>query len=189
MAAWTLSQDIVGICLVLAGGDAGMDLEEVMLEADRFMVENNRHFGISRTGLRGLFQSLFLWDLPEDHPLTVRLSGRWKEGAFNGIRLWEIAPIVLEYHDAAFSDKGEGWCGLEDGADALTRERYDELGMESWYGHDWARYCAKTKTREAMRQLFRGQECPAAESTTQLMKAHGIDDRLLYHCSRRGRTS
>ena len=189
MAAWALSQDIVGICLVLARGDAAMDLEEVMLEADRFMVENNRHFGISRTDLRGLLQSLFLWDLPDDHPLATRLAGRWKEGAFDGIRLWEIAPILLEYHDASFSDEGQSWSGLEDGADACTREQYEQLGMESWYGYDWAQYSGRTKIGEAMRQLFRGRKCPAAEATSELMRAHGLDEKLLYHCSRQGRAS
>lgn len=189
MAARALSQDIVGICLVLAGGDAGMDLEEVMLEADRFMVENNRHFGISRTDLRGLFQSLFLWDLPDDHPLAIRLAGRWKEGAFDGIGLWEIAPIVLEYHDAAFNDEGQSWCDLDDGTDACSRQRYEELGMESWYGYGWARYSDKMKTREALRQLFRERKCPGAETTSQLMRAHRLDDQLLHHCSRRGRAS
>lgn len=175
MAAWTLSQDIAGICLVLAGGDANMDLEEVMLEADRFMVENNRHFGISRTDLRGLFQSLFLWNLDDNHPLALRLGDRWKEGAFDGIRLWEIVPILLEYHDAVSNDEGAHWCSLDDGADACSRE--------------WGQYCGKAKMKEAMRELFRGQKCPGREAVAELMRAHGLDEKLLYGCSRRGRSS
>ncbi len=189
MAARTLSQDIVGICLVLSGGDAGMDLEEVMLAADRFMMENNRHFGISRTGLRGLVQALFLWDLPDDHPLAIRLAGRWKEGAFEGIRLWEIATLLLEYHDAAFSDGGESWCGLDDGADACTREQYEGLGLELWYGYSWAQYLARVRMKEAMRGLFLTPDCSGQEAVRQLMKEHGLDEKLLYHCSRRGRAS
>jgi hypothetical protein len=189
MAAWTLSQDIVGICLVLAGGDASMDLEEVMLEADRFMLEKDRHFGTSRTGLRGLIQSLFLWDLEDGHPLAVRLAGRWKEGAFDGVRLWEVAPILLGYHDAAFSDEGQQWCGLEDGADACSREWYEANDMASGYGYDWGQYCRKVKTKAALRELFRGQGCPGPETTAKLMREHGLDEELLYHCSRRGRSS
>ena len=125
MAAWTLSQDIVGICLVLAGGEADMDLEEVMLEADRFQVANDLHFGISRTDLRGLFQSLFLWNLGANHPLAVRLGDRWKEGAFGGLRLREIVPVLLEFHDAAFNDEGQHWCHPDHGADAASHEWID----------------------------------------------------------------
>jgi hypothetical protein len=189
MAAWTLSQDIVGICLVLAKGDAGLDLEEVMLEADRFMVDNNRHFGISRTDLRGLFQSLFLWNLESDHPLAVRLGNRWMEGAFDGVRLWEMVPILLDYHDAAFNDEGQNFCRLDDGADSCSRESYDGDGMSSWYGYDWGQYCARVKAKQAMRELFRGRKCPSPEAVAQLMRAHGLDEALLHHCSRRGRSS
>jgi hypothetical protein len=189
MAGCALSQDIAGICLVLAGGDADMDLEEVMLEADRFMVENNRHFGISRTDLRGLFQSLFLWNLEDSHPLAVRLGDRWKEGAFDGIRLWEIVPVILAYHDAAFNDEGEHWCGLDDGADACSREWYEKNDMASWYGYDWGQYCGRVKIKEAMRELFHPRRCPGREAVEELMRAHGLDEKLLYHCSRRGRSS
>lgn len=189
MAARTLSQDIVGICLVLAGGDAGKDMEEVMLEADRFMVENNRHFGVSRTGLRGLLQSLFLWSLESTHPLALRLGDRWKEGAFDGVRLWEMAPILLQYHDASFSNQGEDWCGLDDGADAWSREQYEKQDMESWYGYRWEEYRARTAAKEAMRGLFRARGCPGPEAVRQLMTAQGLDEELLYRCSRRGRAS
>ncbi len=189
MAARTLSQDIVGICLVLAAGDAGMDLEEVMLEADRFMVESNRHFGISRTGLRGVLQSLFLWDLEEDHPLAIRLGNRWQEGAFDGIRLWEMAPVLLQYHDACFSDEGERWCCLEDDAEACSRETYLENDMASWYGYDWPQYCGRARAGEALSRLFGGQGCPPREAVRQVMREHGLDQGLLHHCSRKGRSS
>ncbi len=189
MAARCLAQDIVGVCLVLAGGDPGMDLEEVMLEADRFMVENNRHFGISRTGLRGLIQSLFLWNLEDDHPLAVRLGGLWKEGAFDGIRLWEIVPILLQYHDAEFSDEGEHWCALEDDADACSEEWYKAGDMASWYGYDRPGYRARARTKEALIDLFRGTECPRREDTAQVMRQYGLNEELLYRCSRRGRSS
>jgi hypothetical protein len=189
MANMTLSQDIVGICLVLAKGDANMGLEEVMLEADRFQEANNRHFGIGRRDLRGLFQSLFLWELGADHPLAIRLGKRWKEGAFDGIRLYEIVPIVLEYHDGGFNDEDEMWCGLENGAPTRTRERYEKGFLEDWLGYSWEQYCEKVRIKQAMRQLFHGQEYPDRSSMVQFMKAHGIDDRLLHHCSRPGWSS
>ena len=189
MANMTLSQDIVGICLVLAKGDANMDLEQVMFEADRFQETNNRHFGIGRADLRGLFRSLFLWELEADHPLTIRLGDRWKEGAFAGIRLYEIIPVLLEYHDAGFNDEDEMWCGLDHGTGGYNREDYDKYSVEHWIRYDWDRYCAKMKTKQAMRQLFRGQECPGQEFVVHFMKEHGIDERLLYHCSRRGSSS
>ena len=62
MAASILSQDLVGVCLILCKGNTRMDLEKMIQKAEEFQDNNNRHFGISRSDLRGLFLML-LWDL------------------------------------------------------------------------------------------------------------------------------
>ena len=191
MANMTLSQDIVGICLILAGGDADMDLETVLLAAERFQEDNNRHFGIGRRDLRGLFRSLHYWGIigiDSGHALEWRLGRRLTDAGFGGLRLRDVIPYVLQSHEAYFNDEGEYWIGFDNGADAHTREEYEKRNID-WTGYGWDEYCRKVKTRQAMRQIFRGEERPSRDTVVQFMTEHGVDDRLLHHCSRRGWSS
>jgi hypothetical protein len=182
MAGGTLSQDIVAICLVLAEGDANVDLEQVMLEADRFQEANNRHFGLTRQDLRGLFASLFAWDLGSEHPLAIRLGRSWLEHKFKGVQLREIIPLILPFQEAYFNDEGEYWVHL----DIATREEYRSHGYKGWYGYNWEEYCQKVQMKQVTKELFSKRESRQPEPVVQFMKIRDIDDRLLYHCSRPG---
>ena len=185
MATAALSQDIVGICLVLAKGDTNMDFEQVMLEAEEFQKRNNRHFGIGREDLRGVFASLFIWNLEREHPLSIRLGCSWQERTFKGVQLREIIPLILPFQDAYFNDEGEYWNHV----DIATCEEYWRYGCEGWYRYNWEGYCQKVQMKQAMQDLFSNRESQQQESVVLFMKLHEIDDRLLSHCSRPGESS
>jgi len=194
MAAYSLCQDMVGICLVLAKGDTNMGFEQVILEAEEFQKSNNRHFGIEPTCLRGLFFTGLMRELGSNHPLEQRLEDSWRQGTctFKGIELCEIIPVVLPFFDAHFCDEGDYWSRpqeLWELSDVATREEYESSHLEWWYGYKWEEYSGKLQMKREMRQLFLDAAPPQPEAVRQFMTRHGIDDSLLYRCSRPGEWS
>jgi len=91
MAATIMSQDILAICLLLSDGNLDLNLKEVILRAEEYQETQGRHFGISRSDFRGLFQ-LQNWEYEMD-----------------AIKMRDIINDILEYHDAYFNDEGEYW--------------------------------------------------------------------------------
>ena len=67
MAAAILSQDILAICLLLAEGNIDLSMEEVIHRAENFQEDQDRHFGITRSDFRGLFNYWFMFDLAIIH--------------------------------------------------------------------------------------------------------------------------
>jgi hypothetical protein len=188
MAAYTMCQDIVGICLVLAKGDTRIDFEQVMLEADEFQKRNSRAFGIEPTCLRGVFFTGLRRVLGGNHPLAQRLEDTWRERTltFKGIQPCEIIPVVLPFFDAHFCDEGDYWTRPEElpgRSDVATREEYESSHGEWWYGYKWEEYHGKLQMKREMSQLFVEASPPQPEAVRQFMRRHGLDDSLLHRCS------
>ena len=63
MAKVLMSQDVLGICLPIAGGDLNRTMEEVMKLVDEFEEQKRCRFGSSQGDLPSLFISLVLQKL------------------------------------------------------------------------------------------------------------------------------
>jgi len=170
MAASILSQDLVGICLILCKGNTSINLEKMIRKAEEFQNNNNRHFGISRSDFRGLFWMLLHWEL-----------GIKKE--FRQLNLSEIILNILEYHDAHFNDEGEHWTGRDNEiSDYGIFHRY-------WYGYDKNEYCEKVTAKKIMKEFFKNQRNPGPIIVMQFLDRLKFDDNILYQCSRAGESS
>jgi hypothetical protein len=170
MAASILSQDLVGICLILCKGDTLMDLEEMIQKAEEFQNNNNRHFGISRSDFRGLFWMLLNWEL-----------GIKKE--FNQVRLSDVISNILDYHDVYFNDEGEHWTRRDNEISVY------EIFHRYWYGYDKNEYCEKVTIKKRMKEFFKNQRNPDPKVVIQVLDRLKFDDNILYQCSRTGESS
>ena len=103
MAAAILTEDFLAICLILANGDLGTRLEEVICRAETYQESSDRHFGITRRDFRCAFIRLCFRIYPEtgvgnyEEMLTINPL----------LRHW-INPI-LNFEDVYFNDEGEHW--------------------------------------------------------------------------------
>jgi hypothetical protein len=171
MAAAILSQDLVGICLILCKGNTCMDLEKMIQKAEEFQNNNNRHFGISRSDFRCLFWMLLNWEL-----------GIKKE--FNQVRLSDIISNILDYHDVYFNDEGEHWTGRDN-----EISDYEKCDHYYWYGYDKNEYCKKVLIKKIMKEFFKNQISPDPTIVMQFLDRLKFDDDILYQCSRSGESS
>jgi len=170
MAASILSQDLVGICLILCKGNTSIDLEKMIRLAEEFQNNNNRHFGISRSDFRCLFWNLLHWDL-----------GIKKE--FNQVNLSEIILNILGYHDVYFNDEGEHWT-TRDNEIPVYKKCY-----HYWYGYDKNEYCDKFTTKKLLIKVFKNQRNPDPTIVIQFLDRLKFDDDILYQCSIAGESS
>lgn len=170
MAASILSQDLVGICLILCKGNTRMNLEKMIQKAEKFQDNNNRHFGISRSDFRCLFWMLLYWEL-----------GIKKE--FKQVELSEIILNMLVYHDAHFNDEGEHWTVRDN--EISNYEKCDHY----WYGYDKNEYCEKVTTKKIMIEFFKNQKNPDPTIVMQFLDRLKFDDNILYQFSRAGESS
>lgn len=170
MAASILSQDLVGICLILCKGNTNIDLEKMIRLAEEFQDNNIRHFGISRSDFRCLFWKLLHWEL-----------GIKKE--FNQVSLSDVISNILYYHDVYFNDEGEHW---------TTRDNeisdYEEC-YHYWYGYDKNEYCDKVTSKKLLIKFFKNQRNPDPTMVMQFLDRLKFDDNILYQCSRIGESS
>ena len=170
MAASILSQDLVGICLLLCKGNTRMHLDKMIKKAEEFQDNNNRHFGISRSDFRCLFWMLLNWEL-----------GIKKE--FNQVGLSDVISNILDYHDVYFNDEGEHWTGIDNEiSDYGIFHRY-------WYGYDKNEYCEKVTTKKIMIEFFKNQKYPDPTIVMQFLNRLKFNDNILYQCSRVGESS
>jgi hypothetical protein len=170
MAAAILSQDLVGICLILCKGNININLEEMILIVEEFQEKNNRHFGISRSDFRCLFWMLLNWEL------EIK-----KE--FNQVRLSDVISNILDYYDVYFNDEGEHWTGRD-------KEFSDyEICHRYWYGYDKNEYCKKVTAKKIMKEFFKNQRNPDPTIVMQFLDRLEFDDNILYQCSRPGESS
>ena len=172
MAAVTLTQDILAVCLLFADGDISLSMEEILQHAERFQEKNDRHFGISRSDLRVLFIMLFAWYLG--------IRGFSEE--LDDIKLSDCIPEILKYHDAYFNDESSHWV------------TYEEAGPEAedsllyWLGYDEDQYQEKLNLKENMKWLFLENDADSIdpESIRNFMRENNITEEILFHVSRPG---
>jgi hypothetical protein len=103
MATGIPSEAFSVLCLLLADGDLDASALRVVLHAERWQDEQDRHFGISRSDFRGAFREMAGiagYDLGPDGSLEALL-------ARTPITFW--IPAFLEYGEVWFNDEGEGW--------------------------------------------------------------------------------
>lgn len=172
MAASILSTDLVGICLILVEGNACAALEDVIRAAEEFQQKHNRHFGISRSDFRMLFWNYYHSDLH-----------------IQNIALHEIIPFILSFHAAHFNDEGGHLFGNDTGIDFENYEGSEmEREIKYWTGYGKEEFRRKLETRAAMNEYFR-DKTHQAEAVRTWMATQGIDEYILYHCSRPGVSS
>lgn len=171
MATSILTEDFVGICLILVEGNISASLEDVILTAERFQQEHNRHFGTWENDFRLLFLADPNW--------------AWtRSGDFRHIPLQDIIPRILSFREAYFNDEGAHLFGKD--GDIFLDTYENETAYWTGYGREQLR--RKLKTKAEMKEYFRG-EFREAKAVREWMRLHGIRRDLLYRCSRHGTSS
>lgn len=172
MSAAMLSQDLVSVCLLACEGDIESSAADIILSLERYQEKYDRHFGISRQDLRGLFIKNFSdtrsKDLSECLPMKFR----------------DIIPPLLQYFDAYFNDESEYFTTCSD--ESLETEKYLTPCM---YGYDDEEYKKKLILKNNMKEFFTENNNPGKEEVLAFLQEHDIDHGLLMHCSRSGRSS
>jgi hypothetical protein len=177
MAAAILSQDIIAICLLLTNGNIKLQLDEVICRIEKYQETKNRHFGISRSDIRNLFQNLIFFEM------ELREIGE----ELNDIWLTDIILKVLEYHDAYFNDEGEFWIKYSLPLKINTYSSVNEL----WSGYNQNENDQKLKMKHVMIEFFENQDIQniSNELVRKLLKENKIKTNILVNCSRPGESS
>lgn len=171
MATSILTEDFVGICLILAEGNLGASLEEVILAAERFQQERNRHFGTWQDDFRLLLHTVI------DQSWT-------RDGNFRNIRFLEVIPRILSFREAYFNDEGAHLFGKD--CDIYPDSYENETAYWTGYGREQLQ--RKLEMKAEMKEYFRG-EFLEAKAVREWMRVHGIRKGLLYRCSSPGALS
>lgn len=98
-----LSKELLAVCLLLDEGDTGKSIEEIIALAEKYQLENNRHFGITQDDFRSSF-----YELGYNHKVVTYGD------IYNGTAPKILAEIplkswisnILEYEDVYFNDEG-----------------------------------------------------------------------------------
>lgn len=178
MAAAILSQDILAICLIVAKGNIHLSLEEIIRRVENFQEVHNRHFGISRSDFRGLFNMLLSWEL--------RIKSFFDE--IDDIKLIDIIPDIIKYHDAYFNDEGEHWAKDDN---YFLDEKINYSFIEHWFGYDHNKYLEKLEINQKCKMFFDYHKIATVPSDVvkEFMEEMKITDDILYSCSRHGDSS
>jgi hypothetical protein len=173
MAAVTLTQDILALCLLFADGKISLSMEEIVRRAERYQEKHDRHFGISRSDLRVLFIMLL-------SPWYLGIRGFSEE--LDDIKLSDIIFGILKYHDAHFNDEGSHWITYEDARPQANSS------LLYWLGYDENQYQEKLDLKEKMTGFFQeiSPESIDAESVRDFMSENNITEDILFHVSRPG---
>lgn len=84
-----------------------------------------------------------------------------------------------------FNDEGATLCGDDNEIDI---DKYESLDVKYKTGYGQEEFCRKMGTKVAMKEYFRDKNLKP--QTVQIwMAAQGIEDNLLYYCSRQGESS
>jgi hypothetical protein len=177
MTAAIMTQDILGICLLVAGGDLSMSMADVILRVEEFQTQNDRHFGITDRDFRKLVFWLIWRKIP--HSPGTSMTGAYYKvlEVLKEIKLQDIVLHIIEYSDAYFNDDGEHWLDLAHGPNDYDR-----------YNCSLDEYNAKPAIRKEMIAFFqnlKGKNCPVNQIQDILVK-WGINQNTLYACSREG---
>ena len=168
MPAEILTQDIVGILLILSDGDVDLTLGKNIRLAENFQQVHNRHFGISQSDFRNLFCNLFF-----EEP---RFQGYKQD--LSGISLGEVIPEILRYQAAYFNDEGEYWITLEE----LTDQ---DLALDDDYASE--ELSIQMELKDQMRRFL--ENPPNQDAVREYMKEHNVSEKILYLWSRKGESS
>jgi hypothetical protein len=174
MTASMMTGDVLGICLLVSGGDLSMNMEDVITRVEEFQTQHDRHFGISEYDFRNLLFWL-VWRKTPHSPGTSITGASSK--VFKAVTLQDIAFHILEHSDAYFNDDGEHWLDLAHGPNDYDR-----------YNCSLDEYNAKPAIRKEMIAFFqnlKGKNCPVNQIQDILVK-WGINQNTLYACSREG---
>jgi hypothetical protein len=176
MTATIMSQDILGICLLVSGGDLKMKLGNVIKHVGEFQAQNDRHFGITDTDFHTLFWRL-LW---EKFPGSLLLGE--SESNLYKVNLQDVALNILKYGDAYFNDEGESW-DLYDNDPVYDPVAYYNCSADEFYNGQ--------ALRKAMIEFFQsleGKNCPVRQVQDLMVKC-GFTCNILYAHSRPGDNS
>ena len=102
-----LTEDFLGICLILANGDINIELEEVICRAEAYQKSSDCHFGITRDDFRNAFSILSFETYHEAG------FGDYEEMLMERPLLQHWIDPILNYEDIYFNDEGEHWCDYE----------------------------------------------------------------------------
>jgi hypothetical protein len=173
----TLSQDVLGICLILSEGDLNTPLDEIAKRAEDFQESSKRHFGITGNDFRMMLIRL-VWDV---FPGSILDKSRHMEN----VTLKEVAPKILSYEDVYCNDEGEYWCGCSERHD-LAAYHIREL-----FDGDADRYLQKLSMKKLLADYFHNYDGDgrAAEEVRNLMREAGITANILQACSSPGASS
>lgn len=169
----TLSQDILGICLLLSGGDLNLKLDEIATLAGEFQEKNDRHFGITRDDFRNLLIRL-VW---EQFPGSIFDNLEH----FGNVMLKEVALKMLSYGDVYCNDEGEYW------TEGCTGEYY----IQELFNGDVDAYLDKLSAKKLLVEFFQNLhgENSSVKEMSELMVRAKITGDILYTCSRAGDSS
>ena len=173
MAKVLMSQDVLGICLLVAGGDLNMTMEEVMKLVDEFEEQKRCRFGSSQGDLPSLFISLVLQKLgPEKFSFPYRLI-------LGKVNLQDVALDVLSFQGYWSCDEGDYWIDYE-------QEPTYHTWFPNFYDCTLKEFEAKQAVRKEMIEFFKdlkGKSCPLRQVQDMLFKL-GFNLDTLYACSR-----
>ena len=176
MAYCLMSHDILGVCLLVAGGDPSMKLGDVVKQVEEFQEQNGRHFGISSTDFRTLFWRLVWGKFPGS------LLQDESESNLDQANLQEVALDVLKYGDAYFNDEGECW-DLYENDPKYAPYSYYRCSAEEFY--------TGQAIRKEMIEFFqglKGKSCRLRQVQAMLVRLRFSSD-ILFKCSRPGDNS
>lgn len=170
MPAAMLTQDLLGVCLLLVNGRFETPIEEVLVRAEGFQNKNDRHFGISRDDLRELFWMLINWELKLNK-------------SFVKIKLLDIALEMLSYDDVYFNDEGSHWVRL--GYDQL---KFEDVNRSYWcdYGYDKKAFFKRIEFKQIAIDFLKNIHSERMGAGKKLLAKMQIDEKLLLFCSRPG---
>jgi hypothetical protein len=179
MTAAILSQDFLGICLVLSDGNLDTRLADIIERVERFQQAHNRHFGISRTDFSTSLFRLTKGGLSDGFEIMMR--------RFERMMLKDVVMEILGYEKVYCNDEGEYWdlAGEPDEYDcSYVQSLLDLLGFRE------VDYRATQAMKRSMLDFFRNAENSSKiESVKEFMTRNGITHDLLYRCSRGGDSS
>ncbi len=182
MTAAILSQDLLAICLLAGEGNLDKNLAEILSFLEKFQEKHDRHFGIGKDNLRTLFMLEYGMVKSSSQSNGKDIFARIAE-QLHQIKLKEVAQQIINYHDVYFNDEGGAFISeSEIGV-------MDSSSVSECYGYTPAEYAAKVKVKEAMREFFRKNVNYKPCRVRGFLKEHGIDQGLLFHCSRPGESS
>jgi len=172
MAYCLMSQDILGVCLLVAGGDLNMPLEDIINHIEEFEEQEKRLFGTVGWDFRVLFFWLVWWKIGD----KSKNASEYFKTLLGKANLQDVALDVLRWEEAGFSDGDVCWLGYE-----------REPTYEYWnYNYTVEEFNTKQAVRKEMIEFFqglKGKNCPVRQVQEMLFRLGFIRD-TLYECSR-----